>query len=97
MQTMTVTDLYEAAYLTMAEYELVEVKCVPVSSALVCRFTFRGKDLGECIEMLRTRNAVANIFYFRNAYSQVTTLMHEAKKSYDRDRKAQKKQAGGEA
>lgn len=85
-----VTDLYEAAYLILSGCSLERVSCIPISRTLSCRFDFSGENIGELLELFRTRKAVVNLFAFRTSYSQVNSYVHEAKKSYEREMRKSK-------
>ena len=80
-----VTDLYEAAYLILSGCSLERVSCIPISKTISCRFDFSGENIGELLELFRSRKAVVNLFAFRTSYSQVNSYVHEAKKSYERE------------
>ncbi len=88
METAEVTDLYEAAYLIMAGCTLEEVRCIPVSESLACRMSFRGEGLGRAQGEFWGKRAVVNLSAFRSAYGQVNSYVHEAKKSFDRERRS---------
>ena len=91
MQTTDVTDLYEAAYLILAGCTLEEVSCIPVSESLSCRMTFSGSALDKAQDEFFAKRAVVNLHAFRSAYSQVNTYVHQAKKSFDRERRFARK------
>jgi len=87
MTTADITDLYEAAYLILSGCTLEEVTCIPVSESLTCTMTFSGKGLPEAQDEFFARKAFVNLHAFRSAYGQVNSYVHQAKKSYDRERR----------
>ena len=95
MKRTQVTDLYEAAYLLLSGCSLEEVDCIPVSASLSCRLTFAGDALAQAQDDYYAKKAVVNLHAFRSAYGQVNGFVHEAKKSFDRE-KRQARRDGGE-
>lgn len=87
MGTADVTDLYEAAYLILSGCSLEEVTCIPVSESLSCRLIFSGPGVEAARRIYDTRQAVVNLEDFRRAYGQVNSYVHQAKKSFDRERR----------
>jgi hypothetical protein len=87
MPVAHVTDLYEAAYLILSGCRCEEVSCIPVSESLSCRLSFSGHDLEAAREDFANRKACANLHAFRAAYGEVNSLVHQAKKSFDRERR----------
>jgi len=87
MPIVHVTDLYEAAYLILCGCTVEEVKCIPVSESLSCRITFSGLQIQKAQDEYFARTACVNLHAFRSAYSQVNSYIHEAKKSFDRERR----------
>ena len=87
MQSVEVTDLYEAAYLILSGCTIEEVSCIPVSESLSCRLSFSGPGLEAAQETFYAKKAVVNLHAFRSAYGQVNTYVHQAKKSFDRERR----------
>jgi len=94
MQSVEVTDLYEAAYLILSGCKVEEVTCIPVSESLSCRMIFSGNSLEKAQDEFYAKKAVVNLHAFRSAYGQVNTYVHQAKKSFDRERRYARK--GGE-
>ncbi len=82
--TTHVTDLYQASYLLMNGCELSGVECVPTGGSLSCRMSFRGPRLEECLDAWFEKAAVANLWAFRTAYTQVNSYVHQAKKHYEK-------------
>jgi hypothetical protein len=94
MHTVHVTDLYEAAYLILSGCTIEEVSCIPVSESLSCRMTFSGLGLAEAQDDFYAKRACVNLHAFRQAYGQVNTYVHQAKKSFDRERRLARREAG---
>jgi len=95
MQLKHVTDLYEAAFLVAEGYDIDGVECIPLSKTVACRISFRDAEgIERAREAFYSKAACVNIHAFRQAYNQVNGFVHTAKKSYEKDMKAQ---AGGEA
>ena len=87
MQSIEVTDLYEAAYLILSGCTIEEVSCIPVSESLSCRMIFSGISLEKAQDEFVAKKAVVNLHAFRSAYGQVNGYVHQAKKSFDRERR----------
>lgn len=87
METASVTDLYEAAYLILSGCTLEEISCIPVSESLSCRMVFSGRSLEKAQDEFVAKKAVVNLHAFRGAYGQVNSFIHQAKKSFDRERR----------
>jgi hypothetical protein len=87
MKSVEVTDLYEAAYLLVQGGRIEGVQCIPLSSSLGCTFTIRGEGLEAEQDRYRRKEAAANLYAFRGAYTQVNGFMHEAKKAFERERR----------
>ena len=87
MNTVDVTDLYEAAYLILSGCNLEEVACIPLSETLACRMTFSGEKLMKAQDEFYAKTACVNLHAFRSAYGQINTYVHQAKKSFDRERR----------
>ena len=86
MQSVEVTDLYEAAYLLTEGGRIEGVQCIPLSKSVGCSFIITG-DIGSHREAFQEKRAVVNLFAFRNAYTRVNGLVHEAKKAWDREQR----------
>jgi hypothetical protein len=87
MESIEVTDLYEAAYLAMKGGRLDGVACIPLSKSIACTFTFSGEALSPFQEAYRRKEAEVNLFAFRGAYTRVNGYMREAKKAYEKERR----------
>ena len=83
MDTITVTDLYQATWFLINGSELREVECIPIGGQLACRLTFSGLEIPILQEQYFTRQAAANLFAFRQGYNQINSFMHQAKKSFN--------------
>jgi hypothetical protein len=94
MPSVSVTDLYEAAYLILSGCSLDEVTCIPVSESLSCRLVFSGPGVESAERIFQTRQATVNLEDFRRAYGQVNSLVHQAKKAFDRERRVMRREAG---
>lgn len=94
MRRIDVTDLYEAAYLILSGCTLEEVSCIPVSESLSCRLTFSGEALSLAQDEFLSRKAAVNLHAFRQAYGQVNGYVHQAKKSFDRERRFSRREGG---
>ena len=84
MDSVSVTDLYQASFLLMNGCELTGVECIPMTGSLACRMTFAGPGVALLIDAWFDKSASANLWAFRSAYNQVNSYVHQAKKSYDR-------------
>ena len=81
MERQNVTDLYQASYLLLKGCELESVACIPVGEKLACRLTFSGEDLTCLSHQFYERQAEVNLYAFRQAYNQINSLVHQAKRS----------------
>ena len=99
MERVEVTDLYEAAFLVTEGGRVEGVRCVPLSSSVGCCVTIStaasaaGNSLTHKRETFHRKEAVVNVAAFRNAYTQVNGLVHEAKKAFARERKNREAEA----
>jgi len=88
METIEVTDLYEAAYLITEGGRVEGVRCIPLSSTSVgCCVTIAAPALTLKRETFQRKEAIVNLCSFRNAYTQVNGLMHEAKKAWVKEQR----------
>jgi hypothetical protein len=83
MDTVQVTDLYQASYYLLSGCELVGIECIPTGGAVSCRLNFRGPDLANLAQRWWDKEAQVMLWDFRSAYSQINSYVHQAKKSYD--------------
>jgi hypothetical protein len=89
-----VTDLYQAAYLVVRGNRLEAVECIPVGGVLSCRMSFSGSDLEAAQDEYFSKAAVVNLYAFRQAYNQINSYIHQAKKSFDRERRLARHEGG---
>ena len=94
MEQEEVTDLYEAAWLVVEGCRIEGVRCIPLSKSVGCSFTVSGEGLGGKREAFAGKKATVNLYAFRSAYTQVNGYLVEAKKAYDRERRALSREAG---
>jgi hypothetical protein len=88
MRTVGVTDLYEAAFLLWNECRFAGVDVVPMAGVLGCSLKFEADDDLEYFqEQFKRREALVNLYEFRNAYNTVNGYVHQAKKSYEATRR----------
>ena len=87
METLSVTDLYQASYLLLNGCELTAVECIPMPGSIGCTMTFSGARLSELVDAWFDKSASANLWAFRSAYNQVNGYVHQAKKSFDLSRR----------
>jgi len=83
METVQITDLYQASYLLLSGCELTGIECIPTGGAVSCRMSFQGQSLAELTQSWWDKEAIVNLWAFRSAYSQINSYVHQAKKSYD--------------
>ena len=93
MESADVTDLYEAAYLVTEGCRIEGVRCLPLSRSIGCSFTVTGDGIGSKREAFKEKRAAVNLYVFRNAYTQVNGLAHEAKKAYEREQRSRGREA----
>ena len=72
--------------------QLEEVACIPVSESLSCRLSFSGDGIATAQEEFYAKRACVNLHAFRSAYGQVNSYVHQAKKSYDRERRCARRE-----
>ncbi len=86
-------DLYEGSYYLLNDCELEAIEGLRVNGKLTCRLSFTGQGL-EALQLTYLQGrATANLFQFRRSYSQLSSLVHKAKKKFRSQLKAQ--QIGG--
>ena len=83
METASVTDLYQASYYLLSGCEILGVDCIPTGRALNCQITLSGADLTSLAQNWFDKKAVANLWAFRNAYSQINSHVQQAKRSFE--------------
>lgn len=83
METMAVTDLYQASYFLLSGCALTGIECGPAKgNNLACTLYFSGQNLEGLKENWFNRKAMANLWAFRFAYAQIHDSIREAKKNY---------------
>ena len=95
MERVEVTDLYEAAYLLCEGCRIEGVQCIPVYRSICCSIAVAGEGLRQKREAFNDWHAEVNLHTFRNAYTQVNGLVHEAKKAWQRERSARREEGRG--
>lgn len=93
LEKAEVTDLYQASYLLVNGCELVGIECIPTGGALSCRMSFTGPALSQLTQSWWDKAAVVNLWGFRSAYNQINSYVHQAKKSYDLQRRLSRGEA----
>lgn len=87
METVEVTDLYQASWYLVSGCEILGVQCIPAGSGTSCRIQVRGANLAELSDTWFEREAVVNLWTFRNAYSEINSHVQQAKRSYEMNRR----------
>ena len=87
MESVSVTDMYQASFLLLGGCELTAVQCFPMTGSIACRMTFSGSRLSELMDEWFAKTANANLWAFRTAYNQVNSYVHQAKRNYDLTRR----------
>jgi hypothetical protein len=87
MESVEVTDLYQASWLILSGCQLTGIQCIPMSGSLGCLMVFTGPRIYEMQEEYFEKRASVNLWAFRSAYNQVNSYIHQAKKSYDQGRR----------
>ena len=96
METIGVTDLYEAAFLLLNKCHFTGVECIPMTGTLGCSLGFANdEDIAYFQEQFQRREATVNLYAFRQAYNTVNGYVHRAKKSYEMAKKRTEGIAGG--
>jgi hypothetical protein len=88
MDSVSVTDLYQASFLLLNGCTLTSVECIPMTGSIACRMTFAGSGVASLVDAWFDKSASANLWAFRAAYNQVNSYVHQAKKGYDRSRRS---------
>ena len=88
MESVEISDLYEAAWLVVEGCRVEGVRCLPLSQSVGCSFTICGEGLGGKRAAFQEKRAVVNLYAFRSAYTQVNGYLVEAKKAYEKERRA---------
>ena len=89
-------DLYEGTYYLLNGCELEAIEGLKVNGAITCRLTFSGDELNRLQLSYLQGQADANLFEFRRAYSQLSSLVLKAKKKFRNQLKQEVQKKGGE-
>ena len=89
-------DLYEGTYYLLNGCELEAIEGLKVNGAITCRLTFSGDELNRLQLSYLQGQAGANLFEFRRAYSQLSSLVLKAKKKFRNQLKQEVQKKGGE-
>lgn len=87
-EKIDVTDLYHACYLLVNGCKLVGVECLPLAGTVGCRLSMAGRDVRRLCAEYYEQRATVNLYAFRQAYNQINSYVHQAKKCYDKARRA---------
>jgi len=87
MESVEVTDLYQASWLLLSGCRLTGIQCIPTSGTLSCLMLFEGPQILELQEQYFQKKASVNLWAFRTAYNQVNSYVHQAKKSFEQTRR----------
>ena len=90
-------DLYEGTYYLLNGCELEAIEGLKVNGAITCRLTLSGDELNRLQLSYLQGQAGANLFEFRRAYSQLSSLVLKAKKKFRNQLKQEVQKKGGEA
>jgi len=82
MERVSVTDLYQASYFLLSGAQLESIQCIPAGRDVLCHLVFEGSGLTELQNDYFSKSAVVNLFSFRSAYSQVSSYVASAKRTY---------------
>ena len=94
MESVEISDLYEAAWLLTEGCRIEGVRCIPLSRSVGCSFEVCGEGIGKKREAFHEKLAIVNLYAFRSAYTQVNGYLVEAKKAYERERRAGRHEVG---
>lgn len=91
METVELTDLYQATYYLMQGCELTGVECIPAGTGTSCKIRFRGERFTALERAWYDKAARVNLWDFRTAYSEISSHVQNAKRSYERSRKCRQR------
>ncbi len=83
METVEITDLYQASYYLLSGCEILGVECLKTGNTTNCRIHVRGADLAKLAEDWFNKQAVVNLWTFRNAYTEINSHVQQAKRSFE--------------
>lgn len=87
METVEVTDLYQASWYLLSGCDILGVECIRAGSGTSCRILVQGHNLAELASRWFEREAVVNLWQFRNAYSEINSHVQQAKRSFEINRR----------
>ncbi len=87
METEAVTDLYQASYYLLNGCEILSVACIPTGTASSCQILLQGSNLTNLAQAWFDKKAVANLWTFRSAYTQINSHVQQAKRSFEQARR----------
>jgi hypothetical protein len=83
-ESAEVWDLYQAAYLLTLGCNVELVECVPMKSGVTTyRFVMSGIGMQDYLQSYASKEAVVNLYAFRNAYYELNTFVYQARKRYE--------------
>lgn len=91
METVEVTDLYQATYYLIQGSELTGVECIPAGTGTSCRIRFRGECFAALERAWYAKEVQVNLWAFRTAYTEVNSHVQNAKRSFELSRKFKKR------
>jgi len=96
MESVEVTDLYQACYYLLSGCKVTGLECIPAGTGVSCRISFQGKNLSRIEEAWYSKTAVVNLWSFRTAYTELSGHVQNAKRSYGLTRKFCGRSGSGE-
>lgn len=93
---VTTCDLYEGAYYLLNDCELEAIEGLKLGGELTCRMSFSGPEI-EALQLVYLQGRpVANLFAFRRAYGQLSSLILRARKKFKNQLKQEAQERAGE-
>ncbi len=83
METVEITDLYQASYYLLSGCEILGVQCIKTGNSTNCRIQVRGAALEVLSQAWFDKQAVVNLWTFRNAYTEINSHVQQAKRSFE--------------
>ena len=77
---ISTTDLYEAAFYLIEGFKLEKVEIVNQNRKEMGKFTLSGEGIQKAQIVYLNGEAAVNVMEFRRTYSQLTTLVGQAKR-----------------
>lgn len=96
MDAVTTCDLYEGSYYLLNGCELEAIEGLKVNGSVTCRLTVTGESLAHLQYEYLQGKAQANLFQFRRAYSQLSSLVLKAKKKFKNQLKQESQHSPGQ-